>query len=525
MKPEAYLKYYLETYLINKEEFKQSVVDIIGYPEIKQEIKHFDYFLNKVYDYITNTNEMFFFGYKKELNENVQRFLGAEFEKVIIELDKKYPENFFLTNIYDLYPNMKLELPMDLKPLQLLEKLMLVREIEYMKDKDLDFVIKRVEQLSLELGQKTFKGLISEHFNSQEQILLPQGKRVIIKEDEWLNTINALFPDVELARKPHSFDMMITNEAGISFYELKNLFLNPRDPISYFQGVNVPSIINRQEIFCKETNTSGYLYMTNTATLEKVVLPLSDIAYLMKNNDNRITFNMLKEYAQQNFPNAYKQEKMKKDICLDPSLPEFFETTMKLFQKNVDSELLLMRMNTTDREDFGNAIDAKIIESISSREDLFNLFMDKNSTYIKKEYHPIMEERFNLFVPKTLDFDDKEEVNRTFQQLKDCLNKTLDLSGRSIIHLDKTIKEKDYRYRTIVMTLQELNVPVDIVYGKKFNQFLEDLSNQFTLDDVKRNIPEGSDGKDALRRLRPYINKEQKEIQSPLEEISRFKDM
>lgn len=507
-----FLKQDLESYQIDKEIFKKSIKNI--FPSFKKSIlsdKMLDRLSDNLYDYFLNDAK-----FSKNLidtsNNITKQLLNELYYPFITKLDQKFPNNFIMKSIkYDKdSPYKMIELEKAKTVYEVFSNLMLIENLKFLEStNDLNFIINTYQDCSISTGSTIFRGMLAEQINVFNTTLLPLGIKKNIKEIDWIKFINTQYPNnIENQKKVKSFDLYINDKKNHqdNYYELKNLFLTNNLPIYYFKKKSTYNKIKDQLKFEKETGCNTFYYLNNTRTNEKILIPLKDMFYLIKQKNQKITFNQIRYYVKNNFPENYQKTQKVKKISKDINLKEFFENTIHFFQKNITEKQLKISLNSLTKKDFYDELDREILSKISSKKELYDLFIKKNEKYIPKEEQYFLKDRFNIYINDNFDFNNKTYLNLAYFNLKHNIDDVLELKGRSKISLDKTNIEQESRSRKIINTMKEYNIPMDTIFNKSYESFLKSIIKDYSLKEIKENIPkEYSD--DFLRRIRPYITK------------------
>jgi len=394
-------------------------------------------------------------------------------------------------------------------PLDLFGKLIIIKNLNYFKNKFLNFnkLEEELNSLTMEKGNTLFRGFLWEQINISNAELLPKGHKRIINEIEWQNYIKDLFPKTNNFIPSLDLHIVDDNE-NHSFVELKNLFRNNNDNIEYFYTSTIIKKIKQQLLFEKENHLKTYYFLNNTKTNLKMIIPMKDLLFLIEKNHNNISFNTIKKFLEKNYPKNILEKKEKKILKKD--LKGFFEEGIQLFQKNIHEIELLIFLNTTSREDFFKEYDNNILNDISSKKELYNLFIQKNMNYINNdgnedENKKIIINFFNNFIYEGLDFENKDALKLTFNNLKNALNNTFELEGRNKISLDKTNIEKYLRSKKVIDTMNKYGYSLNIIYNHGYENFLKKIVKNFSKKELLKEI--GNKDSDYFRRIKPFLNK------------------
>lgn len=508
MNENLFYRRFLENYFIDKNDFNTIIKECLTPGCINIDIELENKIINEAYDYIMfdEQKEDFYFEsnliYNHVINywNNTLSLLKEEHRISTHNMTDQMlrPENLYKPR----------------NPLESLGSLFLLENMEYIRMSDRMDFFEQKKHLNNEIGQTLFRGLFLEKINALDENLLGKGKKIVIHEHDWKNFIESLYPDTEFNRRntPHSFDMAVLEGKNTSFYEIKNFYIPEKDinnTLDYFKKTkNLLEVIKKQIEFSKETNSNVYLFITNTSNFEKVIIPLKDLYRLLEKNDIKLSFKDLREYVKTNYEELYKKPLQQKDITLDTSDKDFFNSTIHLFQRNLNLNYLQIQTHCKNNLEFSNEIDELILDKIDSKEDLQILLANKNEHYIQKNDLKLFYDYFNNFFDDT-DFTDKSMVSLRYKNFKNCINNILELKGRKKISLDNTAPYETYsRNKKFLEIFTKLKISENVIHSEKlFKKFLSNLADKIDINELKKNLPQGINGKDYIYRIEKFKTK------------------
>lgn len=500
----VFYKRFIEQFQIEEDEFKKIVFDILPIKNIKNINKLIEY----TYDYITQDEIKF---KKEELKELEKIYTNSyDFFKNQLKqyIDMLATNDSYIYSYKDMY-NKTENLDIPNNPIEALSLILYPKSLLYLEYKNNLERLDIIKEYSINDSNKVLSGLLLEKLNSYDS-LVKKGNKIVIQADKWFSFAKNLFSNIDI-NIPNSFDLYVYDEKKEhNFYEMKNLFIENEDKVLKYFDEKRKDRIKEQLQFLSITNSNGYFYMTNTKNIEKFIIPLNDLYNFIKNK-NEIKYSELKEFAKNNFPDNYKEKLEKEKIIINPKFEEFFNITIHFFQRNLDFELLPILLNSNNNEDFANKVDNFILENINSKKELFDLFKLKNQRFFKDNNcdFTFINDMFNNFFDN-LDFENKEMKILTYNNFKNCINNTFDLKGRNKVYLDKMAGfETYYRNKKFLDVFKKKKIDINILSKEKFlNKFLRKLADAINIDEVKKNLPNGMNGKDYIYRIKLYQSPE-----------------
>jgi len=503
---EFYTKF-LELYCITKEDFNALIKSCLHSDVLGRNSELEEKIINNFYDYVL-LDDSKTLGYieRNEVYEHIQNFWNETLD--YMKNEKRIEVENMTNNLLQME-----NLAKPINPIEAMSTLFLMDNIRFIKtDTRLDFYEQK-KLLSLETGHTLFRGLFLEKLNTLDENLLGKGEKVAIQESQWKSFIENLYPDIEFNRynSPHSFDMAVLNEGSVSFYELKNFFIPEKDeknPILYFKKKHLANSLEKQLDFAKETKSNVNFFITNTSNLEKMVISLKNLKKLLEKNQFKLSYDELRKYVKTNTKENYKEPIKAKKICLEPKEKDFFDSTIHLFQKGLNFTYLSLQSDCKNREEFTTVVDEHILQKIDTKEELRDLLVARKGHQLKEEKTKILLSYFDTFFDGC-DFEDKDMVAIRFKNLKNCINNTLNLKGRDKICLDNTAPYEMYsRNKKFLEVFTQLQMSDNLLHNEKlFMKFLSTAAEKIDIKELKKNLPQGINGKDYIQRIENFAKK------------------